>query len=132
MLQSRRALVALAVVLLLLAVGAGVASRPATSPRAADPPATEEVAAAEPELERTLRIGAARSQTLRVQVDRQARVTVKGADAADVVELAGLDLFAQISPDLPAVFDLLPARPGTYPIVLVGTGERVGALRVSG
>ena len=130
MLQSRRVLIAFAVVLLLLSVGAGIASRPAGESAAPTTPRAESVAAGEPPVARTLRIGESREQGVDVQVDRLATVTVEGADAPDVVELVGLGLTAPISPELPATFSLLPSSTGTYPIELVGTGERVGALRV--
>ncbi len=128
---QRRLVLLVAVLVGLLAVGAGLAARPQV--RAGDPPRTADRTPVELRSPpaKTLRAGARRPRTVSVPAGEELQLTVTGVDAPDVVELAGLDRQEQIAPDTPAVFDLLADRPGTYPVVLVGGERRLGALRVT-
>ncbi len=122
----RRLLIALAVLIALTAVAAGVnAPREAGSgEQAGMAPA---VGAAEAPLEVTL---PAKRSDRRIVVDRgrEVRITVEG-DLVASVELGELDV-APVDPDSPAIFDVLADDPGSYPITLLEENTRIGVLEV--
>jgi hypothetical protein len=129
---SRRTLLLVALGIALLGVVTAYAVRD-TSTTTGERTPTEQAAGPAPEQEMAeLQIGAAREQTVRGKVGEPLQLTIDGAGEPDVVAIDDLSQSTQISPELPAVFDLLPDRAGTYPITLQSSGERIGALRITG
>jgi hypothetical protein len=127
---SRRMLLTIALGIALVGVLAALAARQTTTPPDRAPRAQATGTTVAPAMEE-LQIGAARAQTVRARVGQPLRLTIDGAGVPDTVEVVGLDQVTQIAPELPAVFDLLPSREGTFPIELQDSGERIGALRVT-
>jgi hypothetical protein len=76
---------------------------------------------------------AGRPKTRRLASGRPAQLSVEVSEPG-LVEVAGLGLTADAEPLTPARFDLLVARPGSYPVEFApaagGERERVGVLRV--
>jgi hypothetical protein len=124
---ARRLLFALAVLLVLTAVAAALAPRE-TAPRedaAAAPPPTAQPA--RPAVEETLDAGAS-GQKVIARVGQNVTIIVE-SDELDTVELAELGT-EPVEPDSPARFDLLADAPGSYPLVLLESGRRIGVLEV--
>jgi len=81
--------------------------------------------------------GNVREHTLRVPrgkpfvVNAGDIVHVRAAvDADDVVEIADLGMEGTVSPGIPALFDVIPDRPGSFPLTLRYSGKHVGELVV--
>jgi hypothetical protein len=53
------------------------------------------------------------------------------ADTPDAVAIRGLDEVQAVDPDSPAIFALLAERPGSYPVVLLESGRRIGTFVIS-
>jgi hypothetical protein len=51
-------------------------------------------------------------------------------DADEVVEFPELGMDATVSPDVPAQFDVIADRAGTFPLQLRYSGKRIGVLEV--
>ena len=131
--QLRRVLIAFAVVLAAVSLGAALT---APDEEGGEPATTT------PQTARSASPGAVRT-TLRHPVEeeppvRQVRagaqvVLTVSARTAGNVEIPGLGLLQPVAPGTPAVFDLLASRPGRFTVTLVTpSGERIrlGALAV--
>ena len=138
--QARRVLLLFAVVLGLAAVAASVAPPP--EERRGAPPASVPPPAI-PQPERESRGGEPREVTFEPSPDRvtreplrageQALVTVQVAEPGQV-EIPALGLLQTADPSTPAVFDLVVADGGRYPITFAAPDDRphpVGVLLVS-
>jgi hypothetical protein len=126
----RRLLIALAVLIALTALAAGVAPRD----RAAPDPGPQQTSPGQvsgESVERTLSTRA-RDGERRISVasGEQLRLTVEGNEV-DSVQLGELEV-APIDPESPAVFELLADDPGSYPIRLLEADRTIGTLVVTG
>jgi hypothetical protein len=132
----RRLLLLLAVLIALTALAGSIAPVPGPGPQSGETPAPS----ASPEATAPRETGA--PATVRAVVsaapDRPARliraragdrvvITVRG-DAIDSVALGDLEI-EPVEPGIPARFDFL-ADPGSYPLVLLDAGRRIGTLVV--
>lgn len=70
-----------------------------------------------------------KARTVRIELGDQLRLAV-AADALDEVEIRALGETEAVDPVSPALFDLLPADPGTYPIRLVEADRVIGRIEV--
>jgi hypothetical protein len=122
---ARRLLVAAALLMGLTALGAGL-SAPSRRLRSDGVTLAPAVTAA-PVVVRTL--DAAHPRTVAVHQGQQLELTVRSS-VLDAVELVGLDELQAISPETPAVFNLIADRPGRYPVVLTQAGRSAGMLHV--
>ncbi len=126
---GRRLLIALAVLIAVTALAAGVAPEPK--------PSSDDAAQASPptdtsgmEVERTLSTRARGSdRRIKATVGDTVRLTVEG-DEVDSVELGELEVEA-IDPDSPALFELLADEPASYPIRLLDADRTIGTLEIS-
>ena len=130
--QLRRTLIAFAVVLLAVSVGAAITAPrdEKEAPRSRGPVARNTAPGAQTlTLAHPVR-GEPPVRRARVGAHVVLRVT---AAVAGNVEIPGLGLLQAIAPGAPAVFDLLTRRPGRYDVTLVNVaGERtkLGTLAV--
>ena len=123
---ARRLLIALAIVIALTALAAGVAPRdPVGSGDAGTPPS----AGASPAraVERTLRAEGS-GQRVVARVGQTVVVTVE-ASTLDTVHIAEVGSEG-VEPASPARFELLADVPGRYPIELLESGRRIGTLDI--
>jgi hypothetical protein len=125
----RRLLIALAVLLALTAVAAGLAPRP-TQPgdggQATSTPSGEP--AAEP-VEATLD-AQSEGQRVEARVGQIVRIVVNSSEL-DSVSLAEVGI-ETAEPDSPARFELLAEVPGTYVIETLQAERRIGVLEIAG
>jgi len=123
----RRLLIALAVLIALTAIAAGVSP----PPRGDDPPSSQ-VAPSSPdggeEVERTINTRA--KSDVKVAAGDLLRLTVEGREV-DSVQVGDLEIMP-LDPDSPAVFELLAEDPGRYPIRLLDADRDIGTLEISG
>jgi hypothetical protein len=126
---ARRLLIALAVLMALTALAAGVAPRenaPGDDEPAATPAATS--AAAKP-VEQVLD-AQGEGQRVEAKVGQMVRLTVRSDELATVsLEEVGIET-ADV--DSPAIFELLADAPGSYGIDLIDPDRRIGTLEISG
>jgi hypothetical protein len=137
----RRALLLFAIVLGVAALAASLAPPPReiSNPARTDtapPPTTLPEAEALPPRGETVRVefdvSAERPAVHRVKTGDHVIVSVLALDAGEA-RLDDLGLVADVSPETPATFDLLPSRPGRHRIVYrsaMGTERRAGTLIV--
>ena len=126
---ARRLLIALALLMAITALAAGMAPRESALREDSSPtPAASSAPAAEP-VEATLD---AQSEGQRVEADvgQIVRIVVT-TDELDSVQLAELGT-ETADPESPARFELLAETPGTYPIELLQAERRIGELEISG
>jgi hypothetical protein len=125
---ARRLLIALALLMAITALAAGVAPRESAlrddespTPAASTQPAPEPV-------EATLD-AQSEGQRVEAQVGQMVRIVVE-TDELDSVELAELGT-ETADPESPAVFELLAEIPGNYPIELLQAERRIGELEIT-
>ena len=126
----RRLLIALAVLIALTALAAGVDPEPRDDGDPA-PQSSAFPAGAGKEVERTISTsakGADRRVTARI--GELVRLTVEGTEV-DSVELGDLEV-APLDPESPAIFELLAEEEGSYPIRLLDANRTIGTLVVTG
>jgi hypothetical protein len=139
---ARRLLILIAVLMGLTALTAGLAPRqapdetqptPTPGQQSAEPaaPADDSVAdeLAEPGVTQHVIDASegARAERITARTGERVRITVEGP-VLDSVELGDNVAIAQISPEAPASFELLPDKPADYDIRLVEADRRVGRL----
>jgi hypothetical protein len=126
---ARRLLIALAVLMALTALAAGLAPR--ESPLRDDASPTPSAAAGEPGEEPVEATLDAESEGQRVEarVGQMVRIVVNSAEL-DSVELAEVGT-ETVEPDSPARFELLAEIPGSYAIELLEAERRIGVLEIS-
>ncbi len=78
-------------------------------------------------VERTLDASQPQVRTVRAHVGDLLRLEVRSAEPG-AVAIEGLDRNAAVDPSTPALFEVFADAPGSYPIVLVDDGRRVGTL----
>jgi hypothetical protein len=124
---ARRLLIALAVLMVLTALAAGLSPRESTvgEDSAATPAAPTEPAPAP--VQETLD-AAAGGQRVVARVGQSVTIVVRSAEL-DSVSLAEVGT-KTTEPDSPARFELLAEVPGTYPIELLEAGRRIGVLEI--
>ena len=125
---ARRLLIALALLMAITALAAGLAPRETAQREDASPtPATSPQPTAEP-VEATLD---AQSEGQRVQADvgQIVRIVVN-TDELDSVQLGELGT-ETADPESPARFELLAEDPGIYPIELLEAERQIGELEIS-
>ena len=119
-----------AVLLLLAGLAAGLAPRDDGGTVTALATGTPEPAPGRT-VTRTISADSGTSARVRVRQGDVLRLDVAG-DVVDTVELQRLDRLDGIDPSTPAHFELLvDALPGDYPIQLVESDRRVGAIEIS-
>ena len=126
---ARRLLLALALLMAITALAAGLAPRksPISETPAPTSPAISQ-AAAEP-VDKTLD-AQAEGQRVEARLGQIVRITVN-TDKLDSVELGDLGT-ETADPESPAHFEILADAPGTYPIELLQAQRQIGELVVSG
>jgi hypothetical protein len=127
---ARRLLIALAVLMALTALAAGLAPR--ESPLRDDASPTPSAAAGKPAEEPVEATLDAESEGQRVEarVGQMVRIVVNSTEL-DSVELAEIGT-ETTEPDSPARFELLAEIPGTYAIELLEAERQIGVLEISG
>jgi hypothetical protein len=127
---ARRLLLLVAIMMGITALAAGLTAPPVERRQAQPPPPSlgEARPPAAPPVVRTLDADAPR--TITVAEGDELRLTVH-ADDLDVVELSGLDRIQAVSPQTPAIFDVLADEPGSDPVLLRQSGGRAGTLEVT-
>jgi|RhiMethySRZTD1v2_1073278.scaffolds.fasta_scaffold1648690_2 hypothetical protein len=125
---ARRLLIALALLMAITALAAGLAPRksPLSDTPAPASPARSQ-AAAEP-VEKTLD-AQADGQRVEARVGQIVRITVN-TDELDSVSIDDLGT-ETADPDSPAHFEVLADAPGTYPIELLDADRQIGELVVN-
>ncbi len=126
---ARRLLIALAVLMALTALAAGLAPRESALRDDASP--TPSAAAGEPAeepVEATLDADS-EGQRVEARVGQMVRIVVNSAELHSV-ELAEVGT-ETAEPDSPARFELLAEIPGSYAIELLEAGQRIGVLEIS-
>jgi hypothetical protein len=68
------------------------------------------------------------ARLISARVGDRVTITVRG-DAIDSVALGELEV-QPVEPGLPARFDLLADQAGSYPLILLDAGRRIGTLQV--
>jgi hypothetical protein len=125
----RRLLIALAVLIALTAIAAGVA--PQSRVETGSTPQAAPVPGAGEEVARTLSTRAKPAERrVSVQSGDMVRLTVRGPeiDSVQVGDFKSVPL----DPDAPAVFELLAEDPGSYPIRLLDADRTIGTLEITG
>ena len=126
---ARRLLIALAVLMVITALAAGVAPREsAMDGDSPSPSATAGEVAQEPVMQ-TLD-AQAEGQRVEAEVGQIVRIVVT-SDTLDTVSMADVG-FETTEPDSPARFELLADVPGTYPIKLLEADRQIGELKITG
>ena len=125
---ARRLLIALALLMAITALAAGLAPRESAQRDDASPtPAASAQAAPQP-VEATLD-AQSEGQRVEAQVGQMVRIVVE-SDELDSVELAELGT-ETADPESPAIFELLAEVPGNYPIELLQAERRIGELEIT-
>jgi hypothetical protein len=70
------------------------------------------------------------ARTIRARLGDAVSISVRPA-VADTALIDALGLRAEASPDLPGVLEFVATTPGRFPVVLEGTGQRLGTVVVS-
>ena len=127
---ARRLIFAMVALLVISSVAAALVPVPEDSASTETAPATETRGSGEL-VARTLRAAASKPGRIEIQLGDQLslRVTSK---VVDEVEIPALGELADVDPDVPAHFDLLPFEPGTYTVRMRGSGKVVGRIVVRG
>ena len=126
---ARRLLIALALLMVITALAAGIAPREsAMDGDSPSPSATAGEVAQEPVMQ-TLD-AQAEGQQVEAKVGQIVRIVVT-SDELDTVSMADVG-FETTEPDSPARFELLADVPGTYPIELLEADRQIGELEVTG
>ena len=124
---ARRLLIALAVLMVITALAAGLAPRESAMDEGSpSPAATGEV---QVPIMQTLD-AQAEGQRVEAEVGQIVRIVVT-SDELDTVSMADVG-FETTEPDSPARFELLADVPGTYPIELLEADRQIGELEISG
>jgi hypothetical protein len=126
---ARRLLIALAILMALTALTAGLAPEPRPDEERAATPAASAPAA--PPVTATLSSdpGAA-ERTVEAELGQTVQLTVEGDELATVA-LGELEIEV-VDPESPARFELLADVAGDYPITVLEDERRIGLLRISG
>ena len=125
---ARRLLIALAVLMAITALAAGVAPR--ESPlNEGDQTATPAAASPAPEPVEEVLDAQAEGQRVEAERGQIVRITVR-SDELDTVSLEDVGI-ETTEPDSPAIFELLADVPGSYGIDLLEAGRRIGTLEIS-
>ena len=126
---ARRLLIALALLMVITALAAGIAPREsAMDGDSPSPSATAGEVAQEPVMQ-TLD-AQADDQRVEAKVGQIVRIVVT-SDELDTVSMADVG-FETTEPDSPARFELLADVPGTYPIKLLEADRQIGELKITG
>jgi len=126
---ARRLLIALALLMVITALAAGLAPREsAMNEDSPAPSATAGEVAQEPVMQ-TLD-AQAEGQQVEAKVGQIVRIVVT-SDELDTVSVADVG-FETTEPDSPARFELLADVPGTYPIKLLEADRQIGELKITG
>ena len=125
---ARRLLIALAVLMVITALAAGVAPRESGMNEGSPSPSATAAAVQEPVMQ-TLD-AQAEGQRVEAKVGQIVRIVVT-SDELDTVSMAEVG-FETTEPDSPARFELLAEVPGTYPIELLEADRQIGELVISG
>jgi hypothetical protein len=125
---ARRLLIALAVLMVITALAAGLAPR--ESAMNDDSPAPSATAAVVQKPVMQTLDAQAEGQRVEAEVGQIVRIVVT-SDELDTVSMAELG-FETTEPDSPARFELLAEVPGTYPIKLLEADRQIGELEISG
>lgn len=125
---ARRLLIALAVLMAITALAAGLAPRE-SAVRDGDQTATPAAGSPAPKPIDAVLDAQAEGQTVKAKVGQIVRITVRSADLQTVsLEEAGIET---AEPDSPAIFELLADVPGSYSIDLIDPDRRIGTLEIS-
>ena len=125
---ARRLLIALAVLLGLTALAAGVAPRERVSTDSSPPPAPAPAREqASGTVVRTLDAGST-GQRVVARVGQIVELTVR-SDTLETVSLGDVGV-ETAEPDSPAHFELLADEPGSYPIELLEDERQIGTLEI--
>jgi len=125
---ARRLLIALAVLMAITALAAGVAPRESALDQG-DQTATPAASSPGPEpVEETLD-AQGEGQRVDAEVGQLVRITVR-SDELDTVSLEEVGI-ETTEPDSPAIFELLADVPGSYGIDLLEAGRRIGTLEIA-
>jgi hypothetical protein len=133
----RRLLILLAVLIVLTGVATSIAPRPAPlfqpSPTASPPPVPRAAPGTRPpdgaSVHAVLSAGPDHpARRISARVGDHLSITVRD-ESVDSVALGDLDV-EPVEPGVPAHFDLLADDAGSYPLVLVDAGRRIGTLVV--
>ena len=125
---ARRLLIALAVLMAITALAAGLAPRESALREDASPPPQASVAPTAEPVEATLD-AASEGQRVQAEVGQIVRIVVN-TDELDSVQLADFGT-ETADPESPARFELLAEDPGTYPIELLEAERKIGELEIS-
>ena len=134
---GRRILVLVAVLMGLTALAASLTPPPQPVPRnrtATGPTPTPE--AAEPQPALTARTVSARlsetgrPRTIRARTGDTIELDVTGS-TPDTVVIDDLAVSEPVAPDSPAQAQIYADTPGTFPVLLLDSGRRIGALRIT-
>ena len=125
---ARRLLIALAVLMAITALAAGVAPRESAL-RDGDQTPTPAAGSPAPEPVEQVLDAQGEGQTVEAEVGQIVRITVRSADLQTVsLQDAGIET---AEPDSPAIFELLADVPGSYAIDLLDPDRRIGTLEIS-
>jgi hypothetical protein len=127
---ARRLLIALAVLMALTALAAGVAPRESAL-RGGDETATPAASGSPaPEPVEQVLDAQGEGQRVQVKVGQIVRLTVRSDELASVsLEDAGIET---AEPDSPAIFEMYADAPGSYGIDTIDPDRRIGTLEISG
>ena len=124
---ARRLLIALALLMAITALAAGLAPRESALEDGSPTPSASRAPAAEP-VEATLD-AQSEGQRVEAQVGQIVRIVVN-SDELDSVQLAEVGT-ETAEPESPARFELLAEVPGTYAIELLQAERQIGELEIS-
>lgn len=133
--MAARRLIAVMLVLLFLSSLAAALAPPVEEPaEEGSTPTTSEPARPEPAddgkvLRERLDAGAKGEPTIEATVGDQLQLRVSG-DRVATIELGGIGASDDVGPEAPASFDVLLNRAGTFPVRILESGERIGAISV--
>jgi hypothetical protein len=126
---ARRLLIALALLMAITALAAGLAPRESAQREDASPTPSASVAPAAEPVEATLD-AQSEGQRVQAEVGQIVRIVVNTDELASV-QLGDLGT-ETADPESPARFELLADEPGTYPIELLEAERQIGVLEISG
>ncbi len=124
----RRLLIALAVLIALTAVAAGVDTRKVAED---PPPSAVPSAVAEAPTEVTKRIDADAAKPTRIRAKTGDTMVLEvSSREVDSIEIVDLNQIQPVDPDAPAHFELYLDTPGDFPIVMLQAERRIATLTV--
>ena len=126
---ARRLLIALAVLMVITALAAGLAPRESAMDSGSPAPSATAGEVAQEPVMQTLD-AQADDQRVEAKVGQIVRIVVT-SDELDTVSMADVG-FETTEPDSPARFELLADVPGTYPIELLEADRQIGSLEITG